>query len=114
MYNVKRLDSKFATDTFFANMKPIHDNTCCQIFPHKVGFQACYPKLNARGDSLSEVLDDFVHDFGAPLHLTFDGHQSQVGKKTDSSKALGCIRLTVMSQRQSVQMIILQKEPSRK
>ena len=34
------------------------------------------------GDSLGQALDDFVHNFGAPMHLTFDGHQSQVGKKT--------------------------------
>ena len=82
MFSVKRLDGKFATDTFFSKVKSIHGNTCCQVFSHKVGFQACYPKINATGDSLGEALDDFVHDFGAPTHLTFDGHQSQVGKKT--------------------------------
>ena len=77
MYNVKRLGGKFATDTFFADMKSIHGNTCCQVYSHKVGFQACYPKLDAKGES-----------FGAPAHLTFDGHQSQVGKNTNFSKGL--------------------------
>ena len=88
MYNIKRLDGKFATDTFYADMKSIHGNTYCQVYRHKVGFQACYPKVNAIGDSLGETLDDFVHDFGAPSHLTFDGHQSQVGKKTRFFKGL--------------------------
>ena len=82
MYNIKQLRGQFATDTFFSDMKSIHGNACCQVFLHKVGFQACYPKLNAKGESLGEALDDFVHNFGAPEHLTFDGHQPQVGKKT--------------------------------
>ena len=88
MYNLKRLRSRFATDTFFADMKSLHNNTCCQVFSHKVGFAACYPKPNAKGDSLGEALDDFVHDFGAPEHLTFDGHQSQVGRNTKFFKNL--------------------------
>ena len=33
-----------------------------------------------RGDSLCEYLDKFMHDFGAPEHLTVDGFSSQVGK----------------------------------
>ena len=49
---------------------------------------ACYPKANAKGDSLGETLDDFVHDFGAPEHLTFDGFQSQMGKITHFNKSL--------------------------
>ena len=35
-----------------------------------------------KGESLGETLDDFVHDFGALEHLTFDGFQYQVGKNT--------------------------------
>ena len=88
MYNIKRLDGKFATDTFYAYMKSIHGNTCCQVYSHKDGFQACYPKTNATGDSLGETLDDFVHDFCAPSHLTFDGHQFQVGRTPRFFKSL--------------------------
>ena len=73
MYNLKRLQGRFATDTFFADMKSLHGNTCCQLYSHKVGFASCYPKLNAKGGSLGETLDDFVHDFGVSDHLTFDG-----------------------------------------
>ena len=88
MYNVKRLRGRFATDTFYADMKSLHANTCCQIYSHKAGFQACYPKPNAKGDTLGETLDDFVHDFGAPEHLTFNGFSSQVGKNTKFHKGL--------------------------
>ena len=59
-------------------MKYLHGKTCCQVYSHKVGFYACHPKLNARGDNIRETLDDFVHDFGVPEHLAFDGFQSQV------------------------------------
>ena len=69
-------------DTFFAKHKSLHSNTCCQIFSHKAGFQVCYPKQDAKGESLGETLDDFVHNYGAPEHLTFDGHLSQVGFRT--------------------------------
>ena len=93
MYNVKRLQGRFATDTFYADLKSIHGNTCCQIYFHKAGFQACYPKTDAKGQSLSETLDDFVHYFGAPEHLTFDGFSSQVGKGTKFNKALRKYRI---------------------
>ena len=35
-----------------------------------------------KGESLGETLDDFVHDFGATEHLTFNGFQYQSGKNT--------------------------------
>ena len=82
MFSIIQLDGKFATNIFFSKIKSICGNTYCQVFFQKVGFKASHPKISATGgDSLGEALDDFVHDFGAPMHLTFDGHQSQVGKK---------------------------------
>ena len=30
-------------------------------------------------DSIGQTLMDFIHDFGVPQVLTFDGHKSQVG-----------------------------------
>ena len=88
MYNLKPLQGRFATDTCYADINSLCGNTCCQVYSHIVGFFDCYPKLNARGDSLRETLDDFVHYFGLPDHLTFDGLQSQVGKNTKFKKNL--------------------------
>ena len=88
MYGVKRLLGHFATDTFFFNKKSLHQNTCAQVYSHKCGFATCYPMQNTKGDSIGNSLYDFVHDFGAPEHLTFDGFQSQVGKNTKFKKGL--------------------------
>ena len=46
----------FAIDTIFAYMKTLHANTCCQVYLHKVGFSAFYPKLNPKGENLGETL----------------------------------------------------------
>ena len=93
MYNLKRLQGRFATDTFYADMKYLHGNTCCQVYSHKVGFYACYPKLNVKGGSLGEALDDFVHDFGVPEHVTFDCFQYQFGPNTKFNKNLRRYRI---------------------
>ena len=81
-YNMKRLNGKFATDTLYAEVKSLHQNTCAQLYSHKVGFSACYPIRNATGDELGYTLQDFCNDFGVPEHLKSDGHMSQVGINT--------------------------------
>ena len=88
MYNPKRLQWRFATDTFYAGMKYFHGNIFCQVYSHKLGFSACYPNLNVKGGSIVETLDEFVHEFGVPEHLTFYIFQSQVGKNTKFNKNL--------------------------
>ena len=88
MYNTKRLRGKFATDTFYPTAKSLYGNKCCQIYSHKNGFAACYPIASADSSNIGETLDNFIHDFGAPEHLTFDGHMSQVGRKTRFRKSL--------------------------
>ena len=80
MFNFKKLQGHFSTDTIFSDMKSLHTNTSCQVYQHKVGFVACYTKPNAKEDSLGETLYDLVHDFGAYEHLTLDGFQYQVGE----------------------------------
>ena len=77
MYNLKRLRGRFVTDTFHVNMKYLHENICFQLYSHKIGFPDFYPRINTKGDSLGETLNDFVHYFGVPEHLTFDGFQYQ-------------------------------------
>ena len=39
-------------------------------------------------ETIGQSLNDFVHDFGAPKHLTFDGYSAQKGNKTDFMKRL--------------------------
>ena len=61
IYNLKRLQDYFAINKFCADLKSSHASTCCQIYWHKVGFEECY---------------DFVHELGAPEHITFNVFQS--------------------------------------
>lgn len=88
MYNVKRLQGKFATDTFFSPGVSLLGNTCAQIYSHKNGFSICYPLPRANGESIGQTLNDFIHDYGAPHHLTFDGAQVQVGRHTKFQQLL--------------------------
>ena len=88
MYNVKKLKGKFSTDTFYIDIKSLHQNTCCQVYSHKNGLAVCCPFPRATGENLGNRLLSFVHDFGSPEHLTFDGFPSQVGRHTKFFKAL--------------------------
>ena len=45
------------------------------------------------GGGIGETLDDFVHDFGVPEHLTFDGFQSKVGENTKFNKNIRRYRI---------------------
>ena len=55
MYNLKILQGRFATDTFFSDIKSLHANTCCLVYLHEIGFAAFYPNLNVKGFSLGET-----------------------------------------------------------
>ena len=88
MYQVKRLGSKFSTDTLYADIKSLRQNTCAQIFTHKCGVRIAYPMRAATGDSIGHSLLNFAHDYGAPDELIFDGAQAQVGPNTLFMKTL--------------------------
>ena len=40
MFQVKRLNGKFATDILFSDHKSLSQNTCGQVYSHKFGFAA--------------------------------------------------------------------------
>ena len=88
MYNLKRLDAKFATDTLYGDVRSLLQNSCAQIYSHKIGFHVCYPMSNAKGVTIGYTLRDFCHDFGVPANLTFDGALAQVGRNTEFMKAI--------------------------
>ena len=79
-YKVKRLDAKFSTDTMWADIKSLNHHKYAQIFTQKCGFAAAYPIDKMTGDQIGRALQDFIHDFGVPESLTFNGHKSQTGK----------------------------------
>ena len=65
-------------DTIYAEVKSINQHKYEQVYTHKCGFAVVYPIDYMTGDSIGWTLQDFTHDFGIPMHLTFDGHKSQV------------------------------------
>jgi hypothetical protein len=73
MHNIKRLNGKFATDTFYAEIKSLNQNIGAQIYSHKIGFSVCYPLQDTKSETLAYTLHNFINDYGAPECLTFDG-----------------------------------------
>ena len=45
-----QLNERFATDTLFSDGKSLKQNTCTQVFSHKVGFNATYLMVSSTGD----------------------------------------------------------------
>ena len=82
MFNVRQLEGKYATDTLWAKTRSLNNNVASQIYSNKNGFSAAYHLKAASGDELGYSLASFIHDYGAPEHLTFDGAQAQVGHNT--------------------------------
>ena len=71
-----------AIDTFYSDVKSLNQNIGGQVYSHKSGFAVFYPLMNSTGDAIDNSLSDFVHKYGAPEKLTFDGAQSKVGRNT--------------------------------
>ena len=88
IHGMKRLATKFATDTIYPDEKSLNGHTCAQIFSTKAGFAVAYPMDNNTSASIDQALRNFSHDFGIPQHLTFDGATTQTGKHTEFMKTI--------------------------
>jgi hypothetical protein len=66
----------------WSTTKSIRGNVASQVYSHKCGFNATYNIRAATGDEIGHSLSNFIHDYGAPEHLTFDGAMAQVGPDT--------------------------------
>jgi hypothetical protein len=82
MFDVKRLNGKFATDTLWSTVRSLNANIATQVYTHKCGFNAPYHLSRANGEQVGYSLSNFIHEYGAPEHLTFDGAAVQVGSST--------------------------------
>jgi hypothetical protein len=67
-----------------ARTKSLEGNKYAQVFTSRDLFAVTYPMAtkSAAGDGLRQ----FIHDFGRPERLTFNGSQEQCGKKTEFMK----------------------------
>ena len=50
MYDVKRLNVKFATDTLYGNVISLRGNKATQIYSHKCGFKTAYHGSKGNND----------------------------------------------------------------
>ena len=87
-YNVKRLNGRFSTDTIYGNCVSLRGNIASQVYSHKCGFAKLYHLTKTKGDDIGETLANFIHEYGAPEHLTFDGAAVQVGSNTKFNSLL--------------------------
>ena len=87
-YGIKRLNSKFATDTCYFTTKSLHQNIGAQIFSNKCGFAVNYNIPKANGNNVGSALLSFINEYCAMLHLTFDGVAVQKGSKTKFINAI--------------------------
>ena len=78
------LRGQFYTDTLDGRCKSLDGNSYAQVFANKDLFAVVYPMQSKAmaGDALRQ----FVHDYGRPEHLTYDGSGEQCGKKTEFVK----------------------------
>jgi hypothetical protein len=79
MFNVRRLNGKFAADTLWSTTKSLRSNVVTQVYTHKCGFNVPYHLSRANNEQVGHSLSNFIHEYGAPNHLTFDGAAVQVG-----------------------------------
>ena len=52
VYILKILNTRFAIDTLFSDIKSLNNNVCAQVFSHKVGFSEAYPMQAGSGDTI--------------------------------------------------------------
>ena len=66
----------------------LRGNVASQMYSHKCGFNASYLIPRATFEHVGYSLNDFVRDYGAPEHLTYDGAAVQIGRNTNFQKSV--------------------------
>jgi hypothetical protein len=76
---VRRLNEVFATDTFFSSEKALGGYTMAQLY---VGKTSTFTKIFGmkRKSQMSETLQDFIRQWGAPNGLMSDSAQEETSK----------------------------------
>ncbi|MEO6564809.1 MAG: hypothetical protein ABIO63_02135, partial [Casimicrobiaceae bacterium] len=80
LYEKKRLDGKWYTNTMDGHILSYDGNRYGQVFTNKQYFAAIYPM--DRKSKAGKALRLFCKEFGVPEQLTLDGSKEQTGKNT--------------------------------
>ena len=75
------LRGDFYTDTMDGRCKSLNGNKYAQIMANKDFFAVAYP-ITTKSEA-GDALRQFIHEYGRPEKLTFDGSQEQCGRKTE-------------------------------
>jgi Reverse transcriptase (RNA-dependent DNA polymerase) len=75
------LRGDFYTDTMDGRSKSLSGNKYAQVMANKDFFAVAYPC--ERKSQAGEMLRRFIHEYGRPEKLTFDGSLEQNGRKTE-------------------------------
>jgi hypothetical protein len=87
MYNQQILRGQhFYINTLIGKHKSVTNNTCAQLFSNEPFFAKAYPM--ERKSFAGAALRQFIHDYGVPDQLTFDGSVEQVKPKTEFMKQI--------------------------
>ena len=82
MFDVKRLNGKFATDTVYLKKKSTVSKMASQVFSHKCGFSSVKNFTKVDGEQVGHALANFVYEYGLQEQLTFDGASVLKGSNT--------------------------------
>ena len=89
--SLRRLNTRFYTDTLFAKVKSLKGNTCAQVFAtDDIGFVRVHP-MSSKSQA-GEALRGLAEDIGVPNEIVCDGASEQVGPKSDFYKTVNYLR----------------------
>ena len=73
MFQVNHLNFKYTTEILWSNMNSLQSNVSTNIYSYKRGFSHPYHMMKSNGGQVGFSLSDFIHGFGVPDNITFDG-----------------------------------------
>jgi len=77
--NVRRLNEKVYTDTFYASVPSVKGNKCAQIFSSSSGCVAIYPMK--RESQFPDILLEEIKSHGAPKQIVSDNANAEISTK---------------------------------
>ena len=66
----------------------LRGNLASQMYSHKCGFNASYTIPRSNSEHIGYSLNNFLSEYGAPEHLTYDGAAMQVRRNTNFQKSV--------------------------
>lgn len=82
---LRRLNTSFYSDTFFATTKSLSGKTCGQLFTNG---RYTHVEPMTRKSEAGATLGNFLHEVGVPNNMIFDGALEQTGPRSEFMKRI--------------------------